>query len=145
MVDEPVEVLWALGEAQWRDLRPDIVAAGRVTAVTAQSVHLLDVELGVAVRVPGPWANTLCGDATEWPLLSVPTATPCGLVLHLGEVGRRCSTPLVLLLGGWVGPDAVAGPLDALHRRVGPGPLTRPEHLGESCGALYCSAHQGRL
>ena len=146
MVDKPVEVLWALGEAQWRDLRPDIVAAARVTAVTAQSVHLLDVDLGVAARVPGPWANDLDGGAVvERPLLSVLVATPCGLVLHLRGVGRRCSTPLVLLLGGWVGPDAITGPLDALHLRHGPGPLTPPEHPGEPCGALYCSAHQDRL
>ena len=48
MVDEPVEVLWALGEAPWRDLRPDIAAAGRVTAVSAHSVHLrCDSELAI--------------------------------------------------------------------------------------------------
>jgi hypothetical protein len=145
MADGPVEVLWALGEAPWRDLRTDIAAAGRVTAVTAHSVHLLDVDLGVAARVPGPWANYLCGDVTEWSLRSVTVATPCGLVLHLAEVGRRCSTPLVLLLGGWVGTDEIAGPLDALHRRHGPGPVTRPEHPGESCGALYCSNSRGGL
>jgi hypothetical protein len=144
MVDEPVEALWALGEAQWRDLRPDIAAAGRVTAVTGHSVHLLDVELGVAVRVPGPWANDLDGGAVvERPLLSVMVATPCGLLLLLDDVGRRCSTPLVLLLAGWLRAEAVAGQVAALLGRHAAAVPVAAGHPAEPCGALYCSAHRG--
>jgi hypothetical protein len=143
MLDEPVEVMWALGEAQWRDLRPDVAAAGRVTAVTAHSVHLLDVHRAVAVRVPGPWANDLDGSIVEHPLLSVSVATPCGLTLLLGDVGRRCSTPLVLLLGGWLGAEAVTCEVAALHRRHAVTVPIAAGHPDEPCGALYCSAQQG--
>ena len=142
-MDEPVQVLWALGEAQWTDLSPDIAAAGRVTAVTAHSVHLLDVDRGVAVRVPGPWGNDLDGTIVERPLLSVVVATPCGLLLLLGDVGRRCSTPLVLLLGGWLGVEAVTGQVAALHRRHAVTVPIAAGHPDEPCGALYCSAQRG--
>lgn len=143
MVDESVEVLWALGEAPWRDLRADIAAAERVTAVTAHSVHLLDLHRGVAVRIPGPWANDLDGATAERPLLSVVVATPCGLMLLLGDVGRRCSTPLVLLLGGWLGTDAVTGQVAALHLRHTAAVALASGHPAEPCGALYCSAQRG--
>ena len=145
MVDEPVEVLWALGEAQWRDLRPDIAAAERVTAVTGHSVHRLDVGLGVAVRVPGPWANDLDGGAVvERPLLSVMVATPCGLMLLLDDVGRRCSTPLVLLLGGWLGVEAVTVQVAALLRRHAAAVPTAAGHPDVPCGAFYCVARESR-
>lgn len=143
MVDDPVEVLWALDEAPWRDLRADIAAAGRVTAVTAHSVHLLDVSGGVAVRVPGPWANDLDGDIVERALLSVLVATPCGVLLLLDDVGRRCSTPLVLLLSGWLGAEAVTRQVAALHRRHAVTVPIAGGHPDEPCGALYCSAQQG--
>jgi hypothetical protein len=144
MVDEPVEVLWALGEAPWRDLRPDIAAAGRVTAVSAHSVHLLDVDRGVAVRVPGPWGNDLdAGAIVERPLLSVIVATPCGLLLLLDDVGRRCSTPLVLLFGGWLGAEAVTGQVAALLRRHGAAVPTAAGHPDVPCGAFYCVAREG--
>lgn len=143
MVDELVEVLWALGEAQWRDLRTDIAAAGRVTAVTAHSVHLLDVRLGVAVRIPGPWANDLDGATVERPLLSVLVATPCGLLLLLDDVGRRCSTPLVLLLGGWLGVEVVTGPVAVLLRRHAISVPLAVGHPDEPCGAIYCSVQRG--
>ena len=143
MVDELVELMWALGEAPWRDLRTDIAAAGRVTAVTAHSMHLLDVHRGVAVRVPGPWANDLDGDIVERALLSVLVATPCGVLLHLDDVGRRCSTPLVLLLRGWLGAEAVTGQVAALHRRHAVTVPIAAGHPDERCGAVYCSARQG--
>lgn len=143
MVDEPVEVIWALGEAQWRDLRPDVAAAGRVTAVTGHSVHLLDVDRGVAVRVPGPWATDPDGPIVERSLLSVVVATPCGVLLLLDDVVRWCSTPLVLLLGGWLDVETFTGQVAALHRRHAVTVPIATGHPDESCGAIYCSPQRG--
>jgi hypothetical protein len=138
-----IDVVWARGETRWRDLKPDITQARQVTVITEQSVYLLDLERGVLVRLPGLWANSMGGDATEVPLMAVRVATSCGLVLSAGEAGPRYSTPLLMVLAGWCTTGAVTDAVAALHQRHGGGPVSPPAHDGPPCGALYCSAERG--
>ena len=129
------EVLWQDGEG-WRDLAPQVVEAQRVTVVTRSgTTHLLDLEDGTVTRIPSAGSSHLRMDGERFRIDSLVAATPCGLVIRLGQDRYRCTTGVHLLLEGhhrdWVGDFGPSpGPQGAVGRFS--------DHPPVACNALYC-------
>ena len=133
---EPV-VIWQDGD-EWRDLVPDVRAAGAVTTVSRRgTARYVDVTLGRQVRVPHPDGHMM-GHDRMWVPLGYWELTPCGLVLEHADHWARGS-PLRLVLAGlvWDWPSSAAGVAvwDAV--RAGREPVA-PGHPDQACGAAYC-------
>lgn len=141
-MSEPV--IFADGDP-WRDLTSELSDAGRTTVVTRRGTAvLLDLNRSDPqyVRVPLEGGNQMPYFDSGWlPIAgSVPTLTPCGLVLDHRHFWYR-STPVRLVLRGLHPRWAVDGPYGPpiLEAIMTGHPPTSPGHPLEPCAAYYCA------
>ena len=130
------EVIWSDGDP-WRDLAPDVVAAGAATVISLRgTTRLVDVVQRRQFRVPLSGGHVMDFDA-EWVSLGRWALTPCGLVISASE-HWAAGSPVRLVLAGlvprWYDTEVGATVLEAV--RAGNEP-SAPGHPDLDCGAAY--------